>query len=372
MTQARRLPDPALRAQCTRFLSGHGAIEARGWVERLAGSPELGLGLDVYSEGPAIERLEREVAALLGKEAGLFFHKGVVAQQAVLLVHATETNRRVVALHPKSHLALDEQDALDRLAGLSLLRLGSDHAPFTVAELERVAEPLAAVTVEVPLRRAAFTATAWDDLAAIAAWARDHNVPFHLDGARIWEVQPWYGRTLAEIAALADTVYVSFYKGLGGMGGCVLAGPQAVIAAARPWRNRYGGDLPTIFPYVLTALDGLRRHLPRMAEYHRHATAIAAALGGVAGLTVLPAAPHGNSFQVQFAAPVAALEEAAIAHAKATGAWLFNRFGEGALPHTAFGEIVAGDATLAWSPSEVAATLAALLRGAVGLRAAAE
>jgi threonine aldolase len=294
-----------------------------------------------------------------------------VAQQVALLVHAANTNRRVVALHPKCHLALDEHDALDRLAGLLPLRLGQDHAPFTVADLERAGEPLAAVTVEIPLRRAAFTATAWDDLTAISAWARERKIPFHLDGARIWEVQPWYGRPLTEIAGLADTVYVSLYKGLGGMGGCVLAGPKEVIAAARPWRNRYGGDLNTIFPFLLTAFDGLRRHLPRMADYHRHATAIASAIGGVADMTVVPAAPHGNSFQVQFAAPVAALEAAAIAHARATGAWLFNRFGDGALPGTGFGEIMVGEATLGWTPAEVAAALAALPAGA-GLRAAAE
>jgi threonine aldolase len=372
MKNVRLLPDPALRAQCTRHLSYHGAIDVRGWVERLAQSPELGLGLDNYSEGPAMQQLETEVAGLLGKAAALFFHKGVVAQQAAVLVHAAERNRRVVALHPKSHLALDEADALDRLAGLLPLRLGTEHAPFTVADLERVAEPLAAVTVEVPLRRAAFTATEWLDLEGIATWARERDTPFHLDGARIWEVQPWYGKTIAEIAALADTVYVSFYKGLGGMGGCVLAGPKRFIEAARPWRNRYGGDLPTIFPYVLTALDGLRRHLPRMAEYHRHAVAVAAALGGVGGLSVLPSPPHSNSFQVHFPASVDAMERAAIAHAKETGVWLFNRFAVGPYPTTSMGELVVGDATLAWSPAEVTATLAALRHRASEFRAAAE
>jgi threonine aldolase len=372
MKIGRLLPDPALRAQCTRFLSYHGAMDARGWVERLAQSPELGLGLDVYSEGAAMQQLEREVAGLLGKEAALFFHKGVVAQQAALLVHAAERNRRLVALHPKSHLAVDESDALDRVAGLLPLRVGTDHAPFTADDLERVAEALAAVTVEVPLRRAAFTATAWSDLETIAAWARERDTPFHLDGARIWEVQPWYGKTLAEIAALADTIYVSFYKGLGGMGGCVLAGPKRFIEAAKPWRNRYGGDLPTIFPYVLTALDGLGRHLPRMAEYHRHAVAIAAALGGVAGLTVLPSPPHSNSFQVHFPAAIGAMERAVIAHANEAGTWLFNRFAEGPYPGTTMGELVVGDATLGWTPAEVAETLSALLRREPELKTAAE
>ncbi len=92
-------------------------MDGRRWVERLAESTELDLQLDEYNVGPAIERLEHEVAGLLGKEFGLFFHKGVVAQQAVLLAHAARGNRRIVALHPKSHIAFDEADALDRLAG---------------------------------------------------------------------------------------------------------------------------------------------------------------------------------------------------------------------------------------------------------------
>jgi hypothetical protein len=54
----------------------------------------------------------------------------------------------------------------------------------------------------------------------------------------------------------------------------VLTGTGAFVAAARPWRNRFGRDLPTNFPYVLTALDGLKRHLRRMPEYHRHARAV--------------------------------------------------------------------------------------------------
>jgi threonine aldolase len=151
----------------------------------------------------------------------------------------------------------------------------------------------------------------------------------------------------------------------------VLAGPKAFIEAAKPWRNRYGGDLPTIFPYVLTALEGMRRHLPRMGEYYRHTVAIAAALGD-AGLTVLPAPPHSNSLQVHFSAPVEAMEQAAVAHAKERGEWLFSRLAEGPYPGTTMGEIVVGDATLGWSPAEVAATLAALPARATAFKEAAE
>jgi threonine aldolase len=353
----------ALRAGCTRFLSGHGRSTARAWLERLASSPYADLALDEYSDGPAISLLEGRVAALLGKPAALWFPKGVTAQQVALLVHADASGSRVVALHPKSHLAFDEQDALDRLAALLPRRVGLDHRPFTRADLDGVRERLAALTVELPLRRAAFQAPDWDELVAMAAWARDRGIPFHIDGARIWEVAPWYGRTLADIAALADTIYVSFYKGLGGLGGCVLAGPAEFIAAAKPWRNRYGGDLAVGFPFIISALDGLDTHLPRMAAYHAHARAIAAALIE-AGLTAHPEAPHGNSFQVHFPVSAAALTRAAHAVAAESQTWLFGRISEGALPRQSITEIAVGEATLGWSADEVATTLLALREAA--------
>jgi threonine aldolase len=353
-------PDPSLRARCTRFLGGHGRATALGWAQRLMDSPDLALELDVYSDGPAMTRLEQETAALLGKPAGMFFHKGITAQQAALLAHCDAAGRRVVALHPMSHFAMDEHDTLDRLAGLVSLRLGSDIRHFTAADLERAAERLGCVTLEVPLRRMAFTAPAWDDLAGISAWCRARGVRFHLDGARLWEVAPHYGRSLAEIGALADSVYVSFYKGLGGMGGCVLAGEAALLAACRPWRNRFGGDLPTIFPYVLTGLEGLRTHLPRMAEYHRHACAIAAAVDATPGLRARPAVPHGNSFQVHIAAERAAVEAAASRIAAEEGIWLVNRVVETAWPEWSMVEIVVGAATMEWSAGEAAAALGRL------------
>jgi threonine aldolase len=269
----------------------------------------------------------------------------------------------VVALHPKSHLAFDEQDALDRLAGLVQRRIGGDHRPFTPSELAEIAEPLAAVTVELPLRRASFQAPSWEDLSEMADWSRGRGIPFHIDGARIWEVSPWYGRSPAEISALSDTVYVSFYKGLGGMGGCVLAGPADFIKAARPWRNRYGGDLAVGFPFIISALDGLDERLPKMPVYHRHACAIAAALQS-AGLAVNPEVPHGNAFVVHFPIGAAALTTAAHAVATDTGAWLFGRIYEGALPGTSTAELSVGDATLGWSADEVAATLSGLVRQA--------
>lgn len=353
-------PDLALRRACTRFLSGHGPLEPRQWANRLAASPLIGEATDTYGVGDLMQRLEANVAALLGKPAALFFPKGVTAQQVALLVHAEATGHRIVALHPKSHIAQDESDTLDHLARLAARRLGPDHAPFTVADLDRAGDPLGVVSVELPLRRAGFLGTDWADLTAISHWCRGRRVPFHLDGARIWEIAPWYGRSLAEISALADTVYVSFYKGLGGLGGCVLAGDEAFIAACRPWRHRFGAELWTAFPFVVSALDGLAHHLPKMPAYHARAVALAAALSGRPGIIPAPAVPHGNSFRVLFQAPIAQLEARATTRARERGEWLVNGFQPTGVPGIAFAELVVGEATLGWTIEDAADAIAAL------------
>jgi hypothetical protein len=82
-------------------------------------------------------------------------------------------------------------------------------------------------------------------------------------------------------------------------------------------------------------------------------------------LSVQPAPPHSNSFCVHFGAGVDALERAAVAIARDRGDWLFNRFSAGVFADRAFGEITVGDATLAWTPEQVAAALAELQERAI-------
>ncbi|WP_411285185.1 beta-eliminating lyase-related protein [Lapillicoccus sp.] len=71
--------------------------------------------------------------------------------------------------------------------------------------------------------------------------------------------QPFSDRPLAEIAALADSVSVSFYEGLGAMAGAAAAGRADLIEQARRWRTRHGGTLFTRLPYAVSARDGLAR-----------------------------------------------------------------------------------------------------------------
>lgn len=102
-------------------------------------------------------------------------------------------------------------------------------------------------------------------------------------------------------------------------------------------------------------------------RYHVAVTsiALAKAIDDAPGLTVFPIPPHCNSFQVHFAAPAEAMEQAALASAEETGTWLFGRFEQGLLPKTCFGEVTVGEASMDWTPAEAAETLAKLSRRAV-------
>lgn len=350
-----------LRAKCAKFLSGHRPPNARDWLSRLAASEWAEMPLDQYGEGPLIQKLEAELAALLGKEAAVFVHKGVVAQQSALKVWTERAGCLNVALHPKSHIDADERKAYERLQGLHGIQIGRANSPFSLHDLQNIHELLGAIVVELPLRRAGYKLPEWDELVKISAWAHSQNVPLHFDGARLWESAPYYGKTLAEIAALADSVYLSFYKGLGGMDGCVLAGPQSFIKEARIWNDRMGASLFTAFPFIISAMEGLQHYLPKMEGYYNRAGELAAALAEVPNVVVAPNPPQTNAFQIYLPNDYRALRKAANAIAEKDRIWLFGMLEETAVPNLTMGEITVGEATAEWSNQEIVAIITKLL-----------
>src|SRR5207248_10685804 len=95
-----------------------------------------------------------------------------------------------------------------------------------------------------------------------------------------------------------DTVCVSFYKQLGGLPGACLAGPADVVDEVRVWRRRHGGTLYGMWPNAGSALHVLRLRLPRIADYRRHALAIANGLRDLPGVEVVPDPPHTTMFHL--------------------------------------------------------------------------
>jgi threonine aldolase len=350
----------AAQRAVTRWLNGHGVPTPQEWLAETAAAATED-ELDRYGEDGEVAALEAEVATLLGKPAAVFMPSGIMAQQAALRSWVDRTNADGVVVHGLSHLVLHELDTLTQLHGLRVHVVTRELRPLTVADLESVHEPLAAVTVELPLRDAGYLLPEWDDLVAVSTWCREHGVSLHVDGARLWESQPFYDRPLDEIAALADSVYVSFYKALGGFGGAALAGPEDVVAQARRWQRRHGGNLFSLLPYAVAARDGLRTRLPRMADYRARAIELAARVAELDGVRVTPSPPQTNAFRVFVDVDAAPLREASLQtmerdHVDVSGWWAATD-----VPGWTYTELTAGDATLAWSVDEQVAAFGALV-----------
>ena len=332
-------------------------------LAELAALPPEDLAVDEYGEGGTVAVLEAEVRELLGKPAAAFMPSGTMAQQIALRIHADRRGRHVVAFHPTCHLELHEDKAYQRVHGLVGRTLGDGRELLTVADIEAVREPLAALLIELPQREIGGQLPAWDDLVAQVACARDRGAAVHLDGARLWESGPFYDRPLSDIAALFDTVYVSFYKGLGGLAGSMLLGDEDVVAEARLWRKRHGGTLYRLWPYAAAGLAGLRLHLPRMGAYVEHAQAIAAALTEVDGVLVVPDPPQTPMMHIHLRTTEAAVTAGIRRMATEQGLWTWSGSSPTDTPGYRRIELTVGDATLGLTPVDVTDAVRALLPG---------
>ncbi|MEU9113337.1 beta-eliminating lyase-related protein [Streptomyces sp. NPDC048483] len=324
--------------------------------------------IDIYgNDNGIVGELERRTAEALGTEAAAFFPTGTMAQQVALRCWAGRTGSTTVAGHPLAHLEVHERDAYAVVSGLRTVHPTRAPRLPTAEEIYDLQEPFGTLSLELPLREAGFVLPEWADLTATVAAARDRDAVIHFDGARLWECGPHFGRSLPEIAALADSVYVSFYKSLGGISGAALAGPEDFVEEARAWRHRYGGQLFQQWPAALAALAGLDRELPRLPEYVAHAKVVARALGdglaeaGVPWFRVHPAVPHTHQFQVWLPHPPEVLNEAGAQLAEETRTMVFRQWftpDAAGPPGVSMTEVTVGSSAMEWTAGDVRAAVA--------------
>ena len=311
---------------------------------------------DTYISGGVVDVLEDKIRALTGFDAAAFFITGTQAQQIALRIHTVENRRsKFVGVHRVSHLVWNENNAMMDVSGLGMMMIGTEDTQFTSADLDGHENDIGALSIEIPLRNTGGELLPWDELVKISKWCRHHNIPLHMDGARLWESQPFYDRSLSDICALFDSAYLSFYKGLGAPAGAILLGTDYMITRAREWRHRYGGNMFTAFPYALGALKGVAEQLPTMVQRHERAKKLAAMFNALEGVSTYPEIPHANLFRVQVHASEARVEHAATQLFEATGVRLFRAIRSTLLPTkadcTEF-EIHVGQNTLTYSEDE--------------------
>lgn len=316
---------------------------------------------DVYDEGGAVALLEAEVRELLGTEDAAFFPSGIMAQQVALRLHTDRSGSSRVAIPDTSHLLVHEEDGPRLLHGFRFEMLTTGAQVATRDRLDAIPGRLGAVLVELPLRDAGCLLPTWEELVDLSAACRERGVPLHVDGARLWESQPWFDRPLSEIAALADSLYVSFYKGLGGLSGSVLAGSTDFIAEARLWRRRMGGTIYRSTAEVVSALVGLREQLPRIPDSVAFAAELAGALPPE--LRVQPERPQTNQFLIYAAGDPDQINRRILAAMERSGLAFSRPWRPAPVPGQAMTELAIGDGSAAVDAAEAAALLASVVAG---------
>ncbi|KAA2250141.1 threonine aldolase [Solihabitans fulvus] len=335
-----------------RMLSGSRLPTMREQLAVLAERAELDGLPDFYGDGP-VAVLEERVAELLGTEAAVFFPTGTMAQQVALRYGAERSGNPTVALHPLGHQEQHELRAYADLSGLRSVWPTTALRNPTAEEIAAIGEPVSSVVIELPLRDAGFVLPTWDELVAVAKASRDIGARLHLDGARIWDSTPYLEHSLSEIAGLADSVYVSFYKTLGGLSGAALAGTGELASYARAWRHRHGGLVFQQWPAALMALAGLENELPRVPELAWHARTVAAALAALPGVRVHPEVPHTHDFQLWLPHPAKVLGDTVLELAEETGTWFVSGWQDAGPPGWAVAEVRVNAPALDWTAEDV-------------------
>lgn len=281
-------------------LAGHGKRGISVLKEALAGVEDQ-LAADLYGAGAVIEDFQAEMAGVLGKESSVFFPSGTMAQQIALRIWSDRKGSRRVAYHPLCHLEIHEQDGLKELHHLEPLLLADKDRLITLDDVKNMGPGIACLLLELPQREIGGQLPEYAELEAISAYCREQGIILHLDGARLFEVLPYYGKTAAEVCGLFDSVYISFYKGIGGIAGAILAGSREFTEASKIWKRRHGGDLISLYPYILTAKYYYGQRIGRMAKYYEQAKELAALFNGCHKVSTLPEVPVSNMFHVHFA-----------------------------------------------------------------------
>ena len=268
------------------------------------------VGDDVWGEDPTVRRLEEVVARRLRKEAAMLVPSGTMANLCAV-VSQTRPGDEVI-LDGESHIVVYEAAGGPAVGGVQYRAVecaGGAPAPEQVRAAVRSANihhPISRLLViENTHNRRGGAALHEEVVTAAARAAHDCGLRVHCDGARLFNAAVALQCEPAALVAACDSVSVAFSKGLGAPVGSVLAADERTIEEARRWRKRLGGGMRQAGILAAACLDALERNLERLAEDHRNAAVIAAALDGAPGATVIRVAVPTNIVMLRCSAPAA-------------------------------------------------------------------
>jgi len=246
-----------------------------------------------------------------------------MAQLTALRIWTDLANNKNIAFHKTSHLEKNEYQAYSELHGLEAKIIETD-VPITVNDLKNINKPIAALLTELPMRHYGGTLPSWEELCELKTYCAKNSIKLHMDGARLWETKPYYNRDYKEICDGFDSVYVSLYKGTGGLAGCMLLGDESFIDTARIWMRRMGGTLIQLHPFVVSAKMNFDKTVYQFDDWKKRALEIAKIINQSKNFRTSPHVPQVNMFHIHFNAPASKVIEARDKIAELNKLWIFG------------------------------------------------
>jgi threonine aldolase len=235
------------------------------------------VGDEQKREDPTVNELERRGAEFLGHEEAVFLPTATMANQIALQILARPGDALVVERH--AHIMLSELGGPAAHSGLLTIGLPGTNGRFSpdqvVAEIrDRTSvhvAPTRIVAVENTHNSAGGRAWPLDEIDAMVATCREHDLAVHLDGARLVNAAVACGVEPARIGRGFDTVTLCFSKGLGCPLGALIAGSPELMARARRGKHYFGGAMRQAGIVAAAALYALDHHVDRIADDHARA-----------------------------------------------------------------------------------------------------
>lgn len=241
--------------------------------EFIANAP---VGDDVFYEDPTVNELQEYVAAMFGKEKGLYCTSGTQTNQIAIKTH-TQPGDEIIA-EEGCHIINFESGAPGFISGVNVRPIAGINGIFTAEQVEEKIRPVsfhyphsALIEIENTHNRAGGTIFPLEEIKSIKDVADKYELPLHLDGARIWNAHISTGIPFQEYAKYFDSVSVCFSKGLGAPIGSMLLGSTDFIKRAHRFRKMVGGGMRQVGIIAAGALYAVKNNISRLAEDHRKA-----------------------------------------------------------------------------------------------------
>ena len=259
------------------------------------------VGDDVYGEDPTVNALEEKAAGMLGKERGLFVASGTMGNLLAVLAHCERGEEAIMGT--RGHTFLHEAGGVSALGGVVIHTIPNQaDGTLTLKDLEYalndpedIHSPISKlIIIENTQNFCGGVPLSLEYTESVAAFAREHGLILHLDGARIFNAAVALGLPASELVAPADSITFCLSKGLCAPVGSVLCGDAAFIKKARRLRKVLGGAMRQAGIIAAAGIVALDDMVDRLAEDHRRAALLAEGLQNIDKVHLTKNAPQTN------------------------------------------------------------------------------